>query len=67
MTHYIHHINPIILDLPGPLAIRWYGISYLLAFVCGICLLRRWSRRRECEIPQEEVGNFIVLLAACRS
>ncbi len=62
MINLIHNINPIILDLPGPLAIRWYGLSYLLAFVCGIVLLRRWSRRGEFELPQEEVGKFVVLL-----
>lgn len=60
--HYIHHINPIVLDLPGQLAVRWYGISYLLALVAGILLLKHWAKRDELEIPKEEVSNFIVLL-----
>ena len=62
MTHYIHHIQPVILDLPGPLAIRWYGLSYLMAFLCGILLLRRWSKRSEFEVQQEEVSNFVMML-----
>jgi prolipoprotein diacylglyceryltransferase len=44
MVHYIHNINPILLDLPGPLAIRWYGLSYLAAFIGCILLLRAWSK-----------------------
>ena len=62
MTHIIHHIQPIILDLPGPLAVRWYGLSYLMAFICGILLLRRWSKKNEFEVPAEEVSNFVVIL-----
>ena len=63
MTHYIHNINPIVLDLPGPLAVRWYGISYLLGFIGAILLLRRWSKRGEFDVPVGEVSNFVVMLA----
>jgi phosphatidylglycerol:prolipoprotein diacylglycerol transferase len=63
MTHYIHNIDPVILHLWGDLAVRWYGISYLLGFIASILLLRRWSRQRRFDVPAEEVGNFVVLLA----
>jgi phosphatidylglycerol:prolipoprotein diacylglycerol transferase len=63
MTHYIHNINPILLELGGPLAVRWYGISYLLGFIASILLLRRWSKQGAFEVPAGEVSNFIVLLA----
>lgn len=63
MTHYIHNINPIIFEIGGPVAVRWYGISYLLGFIGSILLLRRWSKRGEFEVPVPEVSNFVVLLA----
>lgn len=63
MTHYIHNINPIVLPLWGDFAVRWYGLSYLASFMVAILLLRRWSRKGEFEVPEKEVGNFIVLLA----
>ena len=63
MTHYIHNINPILLQLGGPLAIRWYGISYLLGFLACILLLRNWSKHGEFEVPEKEVSNFVILLA----
>ncbi len=60
--HYIHNIDPILLPLWGDLAVRWYGISYLVSLVAGILILRHWARRGELSIPKEEVGNFIILL-----
>ena len=63
MTHYIHNINPILLDLPGEaLAVRWYGLSYLAGFIGCILLLRCWSKRGEFSVPAQEVSNFVVLL-----
>jgi phosphatidylglycerol:prolipoprotein diacylglycerol transferase len=63
MTRYIHNINPIVLELGGPLAVRWYGISYLLGFIAAILLLRCWSKKGEFEVPVQEVSNFVVMLA----
>jgi len=63
MTHYIHNINPIVFEVGGPLAVRWYGISYLLGFIAAILLLRRWAKKGEFEVPVAEVSNFVVMLA----
>lgn len=63
MTHYIHNINPIVFEIGGPLAVRWYGLSYLLGFIAAILLLRRWSKKGEFEVPLAEVSNFVVMLA----
>lgn len=63
MTYYIHNINPILFEIGGPLAVRWYGLSYLLGFIASIFLLRHWSKRGEFEVPEKEVSNFVVLLA----
>lgn len=63
MTHYIHNINPIVFEIGGPLAVRWYGLSYLLGFIAAILLLRRWSKKGEFEVPGPEVSNFVVMLA----
>ena len=63
MAYYIHNINPIIFEIGGPLAVRWYGISYLMGFICSILLLRHWSKKGEFEVLEKEVSNFVVLLA----
>lgn len=43
--------NPIALQI-GPLAIRWYGLMYLLAFVLGILILR--LRLRQHQIAEQQ-------------
>jgi phosphatidylglycerol:prolipoprotein diacylglycerol transferase len=63
MTHYIHNINPIVFEIGGPLAVRWYGLSYLLGFIAAILLLKHWSKKGEFEVPPVEVSNFVVMLA----
>ena len=63
MDHYIHNINPVILELWGPFAVRWYGVAYLLAFGACLLMLKRWARRGEFDVPEPEVGNFILALA----
>ncbi len=63
MTHYIHNINPVVFELGGPLAVRWYGLSYLLGFVAAILLLRNWAKKDEFEVPVAEVSNFVITLA----
>ena len=61
-SHYIHDIDPIVLELWGNLAIRWYGLSYLAALAAAMLLLKRWAGRGEFEVPKGEISNFVVLL-----
>lgn len=43
---YIHiNINPVIFSL-GPLALRWYGLMYVVAIVIGLWLIRGFSARK---------------------
>ena len=63
MAHYIHNINPVVFEIGGPLAVRWYGLSYLLGFLASILLLRQWSKKESFQVPVQEVSNFVVLLA----
>jgi phosphatidylglycerol:prolipoprotein diacylglycerol transferase len=42
---YIHRIHPEILQITDSIAIRWYGLSYLLGFLFGYLLLKRLIRQ----------------------
>lgn len=59
LAYYIHDLSPFLISINGELGLRWYGISYVLAFVSayGICL--HLSRRGYCAIPPDAVGDFI--------
>jgi phosphatidylglycerol:prolipoprotein diacylglycerol transferase len=55
-------IDPVALDLPGALAIRWYGIAFMLAFTAGYLLLRRMARSGFLPILADQPGDLIFTL-----
>lgn len=63
LAYYIHNWNPVLLNVAGPLAIRWYGLAYLAGFLGGYRLLRSFSRRGEFGVEESRVGDFVIMLA----
>ncbi|HXP94759.1 MAG TPA: prolipoprotein diacylglyceryl transferase [Candidatus Binatia bacterium] len=61
----IHHwftypnIDPVAFRL-GPLAIHWYGISYLIGFICVFLWMNRPAGRRRLGLTSEEIQDFLV-------
>jgi len=60
---YVHNLNPIILPISGAIALRWYGLAYLMGFVCGFLLLRNLAQRRLWVLKPEQTGDFIAAAA----
>ncbi len=57
---YIHHLDPILIDIPGtPLALRWYGLAYVAGFILGYLVLLWLSKRELYCITGEKLGDFI--------
>ena len=63
MEFVIHNINPVILPIFGPIAIRWYGFAYLIGFLITFLLLKNWSKKGIFDIPTDKISNFIFLFA----
>lgn len=55
-------IDPVALDLPGPLDIRWYGLGYLVAFGIGYIILRKLAREKFLRMDPEVIGDLITAL-----
>ncbi|HEU0300456.1 MAG TPA: prolipoprotein diacylglyceryl transferase [Longimicrobium sp.] len=55
-------IDPVALELPGGLAIRWYGIGFMVAFAAGYWILRRLSRAGFVPVAEEKIGDLLVAL-----
>jgi phosphatidylglycerol---prolipoprotein diacylglyceryl transferase len=54
---YIHlNMNPVILQI-GPLALRWYGLMYVVAIVMGLWCIRRYTARKG--ISQDQVYRMV--------
>lgn len=56
MTHW--QIDPIIFSV-GPLAVRWYGMMYLLSFVGAYFMMVHVSRLRRYSQPRETVADLL--------
>jgi len=51
-------IDPVIFSI-GPLAIRWYGLMYLLGFVGGYFIMGHIARLRDFPIGKEEISDLL--------
>ncbi len=60
--YYVHHIDPVLLPLWGPLAIRWYGLAYLAGIVGGYLMLNHWGRRGRYPVSGERLQSFMIAI-----
>lgn len=51
-------IDPIIFQI-GPLAIRWYGLMYLLGFAAAYMLIRHLARLRDLTLTKDGVSDLL--------
>jgi phosphatidylglycerol:prolipoprotein diacylglycerol transferase len=54
-----HALNPIAFAL-GPLTVRWYGIAYLLGFVCAGVVMYRTARRWKLDLTADDVFSIVI-------
>ncbi|HMO51648.1 MAG TPA: prolipoprotein diacylglyceryl transferase [Kiritimatiellia bacterium] len=59
-AYYIHQLDPVLLPLWGPLAIRWYGLAYIAGFVGAYFMLNRWGRQGRYPLHGEALQAFMV-------
>ena len=60
---YVHNLDPIALPIYQGLALRWYGLAYLLGFLGGFLLLRSLARRSLWVLKPEKTADFIAAVA----
>jgi phosphatidylglycerol:prolipoprotein diacylglycerol transferase len=60
---YVHDLNPVALPIYGGLALRWYGLAYLMGFVAGFLLLRSLAQRGLWVLKPEKTADFIAAVA----
>lgn len=56
-------IDPVLFRL-GPLAVRWYGIAYLLGFLLAYLALTRLVRRGDLRLSRERLSDLLAWLIA---
>jgi phosphatidylglycerol:prolipoprotein diacylglycerol transferase len=61
VTHWFAYpnIDPIAFRL-GPIAVHWYGLSYLFGFICVFLWMNRPAGRRRLGLTTDEIQDFLV-------
>ena len=57
-TVYVHDLDPVIWQITDSIALRWYGLAYLMGFIGGYYLLSWLSRRKLYPVPQDRMADF---------
>lgn len=55
-----HGMDPVLLDLPGPFDIRWYGLMYVVAFIAGGWILDRLARSGFLPLAREGAQDLVL-------
>ncbi len=64
LASWVHDLDPVVLRIPGGLAIRWYGLSYVAGFLFGWIALSALAKRGRILIPAQRVPDLILALVA---
>ncbi len=59
LAYYLHDLDPIIFRIYDNVGPRWYGLAYVLAFICSYVLLRVLAKTGYADLPVANVGDFI--------
>jgi len=62
-AYYLHNLDPFIFRVTETFGPRWYGMAYVLAFLCGYALLTWLSQRGYADLPTRQVSDFITWAA----
>jgi phosphatidylglycerol:prolipoprotein diacylglycerol transferase len=63
LVAYVHDLDPVLFRITESIALRWYGLAYLAAFVVAVVLLNRLSRQQRWVLPVGSAGDFIAAAA----
>lgn len=59
LNELYHALDPVAFTL-GPLTVRWYGIAYLLGFVCAGVVMYRTQRRWKLGLTTDDVFSIVI-------
>lgn len=60
LAAWVHDLSPFALRISGDFGIRWYGLSYVLGFVCAWMLMTWLAKRGRIAIPAHRVADAML-------
>jgi phosphatidylglycerol---prolipoprotein diacylglyceryl transferase len=58
-AYYVHDLDPLIFRVYDNVGPRWYGLAYVLAFICGYLVYRKLAQRGFADLAVAKVSDFI--------
>ena len=55
------NIDPVFFRI-GPVQLRWYGLMYMLSFILGYFLLKRYAKARRMELTSDDLYDLLFFL-----
>ena len=59
LAYYVHDLDPLIFRIYDNVGPRWYGLAYVLAFLCSYLVYRNLAQRGFADLSVTKVGDFI--------
>ncbi len=59
LAAYVHDLSPFLIEFGNGMGVRWYGLSYVAAFLVGWLVYRHLARAGYSDLRPDEVGDFI--------
>lgn len=59
----VHDFDPFALRIAGEFGIRWYGLSYMMGFICAYLMIKWLAQRQRSGLTPNMVGDFITYAA----
>ncbi|PWU08190.1 MAG: prolipoprotein diacylglyceryl transferase [Verrucomicrobia bacterium] len=60
LAYYLHHLSPFLIQFGSNIGIRYYGLAYVLGFLCGYWLYRLLVKRGYSEMQPSQVADFML-------
>lgn len=60
--YWVHDLNPVIFQITETLAVRWYGLAYVLGFLTGFALLHLYWRKGRTSLTPAMQESFAMAL-----
>ncbi len=55
----VHDLDPFALQISGDFGIRWYGLSYMVGFICAYFIITWLVKRQRAGLSPQMVSDFI--------
>lgn len=59
----VHDFDPFALKFTSDFGVRWYGLSYMMGFICAYILITWLAKRQRAGLSAQMVGDFITYAA----